>query len=97
MSNQSLALLAAANGNAVGAGQQWFGGAGKLYASANGSFGVRIEVSVDGGTTWLLDQQVSVASTDGAIANFANPPLLVRAVGQGGGSPQNLNVTLVSA
>jgi hypothetical protein len=96
--NQNLALLSNANGIAVGAAQQWFGGAGKVYVSATSAVSVNIEVSVDGGTTWLLDSTLTMASVSaGAQGSFSNPPLLVRAAGQGGGTPIALAVTLISS
>jgi hypothetical protein len=103
---QQLTLLTNANGAGfsppTSAPAQWFGGKAKVYAWAAIGTGVTLEVSPDGGTTWI---RVQFVQNDGillgetanlaASATFSAPALLVRAVGNSSSGSQNLNVLIV--
>jgi hypothetical protein len=103
---QQLTLLTNANGAGfsppTSAPTQWFGGRAKVYAWAAIAMSVTLEVSPDGGTTWIKVQFVQndgillgAAANLAASATFSAPALLVRAVGNSTSGTQNLNVVIV--
>jgi hypothetical protein len=101
---QILTLISGGNGpgNPVGSPVQWFGGKAKAFAWNSISSSAIIEVSPDGGTTWI---KVLTIANDGVLvsqsaplafsADFSEPAMLVRASGSSTSSSQNLNVVLI--
>ena len=108
MIGQILQLLTNGNGTGspggvpVGSAMQWFGGKAKVFAWNSIIDEVTIEVSPDGGTTWI---KVGAVENDGVLVSqslplafsgdFSEPAMLVRAVGGSSSNSRNLNVALI--
>lgn len=99
--NQTLALLVNANGSGSGAGpigspMQWFGGKAKVFAwKSSGLISAGVEVSPDGGTTWIRVVQISSVGDMPQDISFSEPSMLVRGVGDNNSASQNLNITII--